>query len=68
MNQLARTYSAQLDALKRYRTKAEPNIAVQNVSIAKAGGDAIGGASRPARPEADTGIVQSILGRPCPAI
>ena len=36
LNQLARTYCAQLDALKRYRGKAEQNISVQNVAIAQA--------------------------------
>jgi hypothetical protein len=68
MNQLARTYSAQLDALKRYRAKAGQIIAVQNVAIAKVEGDAIGEATRLARPEADTGIARAILGRPAPAI
>jgi hypothetical protein len=33
VNQLARTYTAQLEALKRYRAGAEPGVAVQNVSV-----------------------------------
>ena len=41
LNQLARTSCAQLDALKRYRAKAE-NVSVQNVAIAQAGGGADG--------------------------
>ena len=66
MNQLARIYCAQLDALKRYRTKAE-NISVQNVAIAQTGGNAVSEAGRPAHNnEADSGIAQAILGRPCP--
>jgi hypothetical protein len=63
LNQLARTYCAQLDALKRYRSKAEQNISVQNVAIAQASE-----ASRTARPEADTDIAQAVFGRPGPAI
>jgi hypothetical protein len=69
MNQLARTYSAQLDALKRYRAKAEANIAVQNVAIAQAAGSAVSEARRSAvNGEADSGIAQVIFGRPGPAI
>ena len=68
MNQLARTYCAQLDALKRYRAKAE-NVSVQNVAIAQAGGGAVSEAGRPAlNSEVDSGIAQAILGRPGPAI
>jgi hypothetical protein len=42
LNQLARTYTAQLDALKRYRSGAEQTVAVQNVSVSE-GGQAIVG-------------------------
>jgi hypothetical protein len=35
VNQLARTYTAQLEALKRYRAGAEPAVAVQNVSVSQ---------------------------------
>ena len=65
LTQLARTYCAQLDALKRYRTKVE-NISVQNVAVAQAGGSAISEAGRSLNSEADSGIAQAILGRPCP--
>jgi hypothetical protein len=65
MNQLARTYCAQLDALKRYRAKAE-NISMQNAAIAQAGGSAVSEAGRSLKSEADSGIAQAILGRPCP--
>ena len=68
LNQLARTSCAQLDALKRYRAKAE-NVSVQNVAIAQAGGDAVSKAGRPAlNSEVNSGIAQAILGRPGPAI
>jgi hypothetical protein len=65
MNQLARTYCAQLDALKRYRARAE-NVSVQNVAIAQAGGRAVSEAGRSLNSEADSGIAQAILGRPYP--
>jgi hypothetical protein len=42
LNQLARTYTAQLDALKRYRSGAEQTVTVQNVSVSE-GGQAIVG-------------------------
>ncbi len=42
INQLARTYTAQLEALKRYRTGGEQKVTVQNVSVAE-GGQAIVG-------------------------
>jgi hypothetical protein len=68
VNQLARTFCAQLDALSRYRTKAE-NISVQNVAIAQAGGGAISETRSPAfNSKADSGIARAILGRPGPAI
>lgn len=42
INQLARTYTAQLEALKRYRSGAEQKVTVQNVSVTE-GGQAIVG-------------------------
>jgi hypothetical protein len=42
LNQLARTYTAQLEALKRYRSGAEQTVTVQNVSVSE-GGQAIVG-------------------------
>jgi hypothetical protein len=42
INQLARTYTAQLEALKRYRTGNEQKVTVQNVSVTE-GGQAIVG-------------------------
>jgi hypothetical protein len=42
MNKLARTFAAQVDALKRYRTKGEQTITVQHVTVHD-GGQAIVG-------------------------
>lgn len=42
VNQLARTYTAQLETLKRYRSGAEQTVTVQNVSVSE-GGQAIVG-------------------------
>ena len=42
INQLARTYTAQLEGLKRYRTGVEQKVTVQNVSVTE-GGQAIVG-------------------------
>jgi hypothetical protein len=42
LNQLARTYAAQLEALKRYRAGSEQKVTVQTVSVAD-GGQAIVG-------------------------
>jgi hypothetical protein len=42
LGRLARTFPAQIDALNRYRSKSEPAITVQNVSVAD-GGNAIVG-------------------------
>ena len=35
-NKLARTFAAQMEALKRYRTGGEQKVSVQHVSVAKA--------------------------------
>jgi hypothetical protein len=42
INKLARTFAAQTEALKRYRSGGEPNVTVQNVSVSD-GGQAIVG-------------------------
>ncbi|MBZ9799591.1 hypothetical protein [Mesorhizobium sp. ES1-4] len=40
MNRLARTFAAQVEALKRYRSKGEQRVIVKNVTV-KDGGQAI---------------------------
>jgi hypothetical protein len=42
LNKLARTFTAQLEALKRYRTGGEQKVTVQHVSVSD-GGQAIVG-------------------------
>ena len=57
LNRLARTYAAQMDALKKYRTKGEQKVTVEHVHVHE-GGQAIvgnvtaGGRVSPAKPEA----------------
>lgn len=46
LNKLARTFAAQLEALKRYRHKGEQTITVQHVTVNE-GGQAIVGTVRP---------------------
>ncbi len=42
VNQLARTFTAQLEALKRYRTGGDPKVTVQNVSVTEGGRAIVG--------------------------
>jgi hypothetical protein len=42
MNKLARTYTIQMDTLKRYRSKGEQKVTVQHVTVSE-GGQAIVG-------------------------
>jgi hypothetical protein len=49
-NKLARTFTAHVDALKRYRTSGEPVVSVQHVSVSD-GGQAIVGNVTHAPPE-----------------
>ena len=51
VNQLARTYTAQLDAFSRYRGGVDQQVTVQNVSVAE-GGQAIVGNVTQAAPAA----------------
>jgi hypothetical protein len=42
MNKTARTFTIQLEAFKRYRSKGEQKVLVQHVNVSE-GGQAIGG-------------------------
>lgn len=46
---LARTFPAQIEALNRYRSKSEPAITVQNVSVADGGNAIVGNVTQHAR-------------------
>jgi hypothetical protein len=46
-NRLTRTFSTQMEALKRYRARAEQNVTVQNLSV-ESGGQAVVGNVAPA--------------------
>jgi hypothetical protein len=50
LNKLARTYAAQMEALKRYRTGGEQKVTVQHVSVSE-GGQAIVGNVTQANPK-----------------
>jgi hypothetical protein len=52
LNKLARTYGAQMEALKRYRTRGEQKITVQHVSVNDGGQAIVGNVMHPQR--ADT--------------
>jgi hypothetical protein len=57
LNKLARTYTTQMEVLKRYRTGGEQNITVQHVSVSEGGQAIVGNVTRaahdttPMRPE-----------------
>jgi hypothetical protein len=50
LNKLARTFTIQMEALKRYRSGGEPQVTVQNVSVSE-GGQAIVGNVTQATPD-----------------
>jgi hypothetical protein len=58
MNKLARTYMMQMDALKRYRSKGEQNVTVQNVTVSD-GGQAIVGDVHQEAKAADAAAIQT---------
>ena len=49
LNKLARTYGAQMEALKRYRTRGEQKITVQHVSVNDGGQAIVGNVEQPRR-------------------
>ena len=48
-NQLARTFTAQMEALKRYRTGGEQKVTVQHVSVSEGGQAIVGNVTQTAR-------------------
>jgi hypothetical protein len=55
-NQLERTFTAQMEALKRYRTGGEQKVTVQHVSVSEGGQAIVGKVTQTARepvPESD---------------
>ena len=48
-NKLARTFAAQMEALKRYRTGGEQKVSVQHVSVSEGGQAIVGNVTQPAR-------------------
>jgi hypothetical protein len=49
LNKLARTYTAQMEALKRYRTGGEQKVTVQHVSVAEGGQAIVGNVTQATR-------------------
>jgi hypothetical protein len=50
INKLARTFAAQTEALKRYRSGGEPNVTVQHVSVSDGGQAIVGNVNAGAAP------------------
>ncbi len=50
LTKLMRTYTAQLEALKRYRTGGEQNVTVQHVTVSDGGQAIVGNVSQPPAP------------------
>jgi hypothetical protein len=48
-NKLARTFAAQVEALKRYRSGGEQKMTVQHVHVAEGGQAIVGNVSTPAQ-------------------
>ena len=48
MNKLARTFAAQVEALKNYRSKGEQKMTVQHVHVAEGGQAIVGNVGAPA--------------------
>jgi hypothetical protein len=48
LNKLARTFAAQMEALKRYRTGGEQKVTVQHVSVSEGGQAIVGNVTQPA--------------------
>ena len=49
LNKLARTFAAQVEALKRYRTGGEQSVTVQHVSVSDGGQAIIGNVTQASR-------------------
>jgi hypothetical protein len=46
LNRLARTYAAQVEALKRYRSKGEQRVIVERVTVNEGGRAIVGNVAR----------------------
>lgn len=52
LNKLGRTFTSQMDTLKRYRSKGQQTVRVERVTV-QGGGQAVVGNIEPAKPRAD---------------
>jgi hypothetical protein len=59
VNKLARTFAAQTEALRRYRSGDEPNVTVQHVSVSDGGQAIVGNVTQAPRDGAPHGARQS---------
>jgi hypothetical protein len=59
LNQLERTYTAQMEALKRYRTGGEQKVTVQHVSVSEGGQAIVGNVTQTAREPVSESAVQA---------
>ncbi len=56
VNKLARTFAAQTEALRRYRSGGEPNVTVQHVSVSDGGQAIVGNVTQAPRDGAPHGV------------
>jgi hypothetical protein len=61
INKLARTYTIQLDALKRYRSKGEQQVTVQNVTVGQGGQAIVGDVHQQKREDARASVSPAAL-------
>jgi hypothetical protein len=59
-NKLARTFTTQLEALKRYRTGGEQKVTVQHVSVSEGGQAIVGNVTQAARESAPEKTAKSV--------
>jgi hypothetical protein len=61
LNKLARTFAAQIEALKRYRTGGDQSVTVQNVSVSDGGQAIVGNVTQASRETAAEQVAKTAL-------
>jgi hypothetical protein len=67
LNKLTRTFAAQMEALKRYRTGAEQKVTLQHVSVAEGGQAIVGNVTQAPREKGQEKAAQEKTATPPPA-
>jgi hypothetical protein len=68
LNQLARTFAAQMQALKRYRTGGEQKVTVQHVSVSQGGQAIVGNVTQESASKKSAKASPAMLDAPTPAM